>query len=172
MFSYSAISIFTFFYRKSNIFKYWTLQKYNYLILLDMDLLVLMLKNNVKNDRGEVIGFQDMKGNILSSSRINDFLHENNVSLNLGFGMRSKDVPEEFIYLSGVISFLFKSISNLNKEDSLYKKMHDDINKVYLVLRELIIAYQNHKNIKFVKFCRYNEPKTLKELHVIKFLTI
>lgn len=175
--AYLFITILVYFYRKSLFFRYWTLPKYNYLLLLDMDLLVLMLKNHVKNDQGNVIGFQDLQGNVLSATKVNDLFHQNNVSLNLGFFMKSKDIPNEFVYLTGVIHFLFDAISNLHKEDDLYKKLYDDINKIYCVVRDLNIRYQTHffkthQNKLLVDFKQYNEPKTLKQLHVIKFLTI
>lgn len=170
--AYLGISILNQLYRKTEFFNKWTIPKYHYLLLLDMELMALMIKNHIINHKDLVAGFEDLKGNVLSATKVKNLFHKNNLSLNLGFGMNLKHLPNDFICLTDAIIFLFESISNINKKHDLYIKSYDDINKVYLTIRQLIIFYQSNQNKFWVDLKQYNGPKTLKETCVIKFLTI
>lgn len=161
-------------YKKTMFFNKWTLPKYHYLLLLDLELLSLMLKNHSVNEQGRIVGFEDMKGNLLPSSRIPDLLHQRNVIIDLSLFMTHKDVNNGLKEMFSLSFVLFEKASKINKNQDKYSydAIQDLINKLYLSIRSSIINFQSNQNHFLVDFKQYNEPRTIKEMKIIKFLTI
>lgn len=174
IFAYLGSSILSYLYRKTIFFNKWTMPKYHYLLLLDLELLSLMLKNHSTNEQGKIVGFEDMKGNLLPASKIPDLLHERNVNINLNLFMTHKNVNDGLKEMFSVSFVLFDQLSKINKlqDKNKYEALQTLINRLYLSVRSSLINFESNQQHFLVDFKQYNEPKTIKEMKVIKFLTI
>lgn len=172
--AYLGSSILSNLYKRTMFFKKWTLPKYHYLLLLDLELLSLMLKNHSVNEQGKIVGFEDMKGNLLPSSKIPDLLHQRNVIINLNFFMNHNDVNDNLKKMFSLSFALFEKASKINKNEdkNYYHAIQNLTNKLYLSIRGCLIDLQSNQNHFLVDFKHYNEPRTIKEMKIIKFLTI
>lgn len=163
-----------YFYRKSWFFNKYSLLKSHYLMALDIELLILMLKNHSVNEHGKVVGFEDMKGNLLPYNRVFDLFHTNNLQLNLGLYVNKNDINEYVIDSIDLTMNLFMGMCNLNKKDDpkKYEKYLNTINSLYLSIRSIIVSFQANQNNMFLNLKDFNEPKSLSETKILKFITI
>lgn len=171
---YIISEIIGYYYRKSWFFNQYSLLKTHYLMLLDIDLFALMLKNHSVNEQGKVVGFEDMKGGLLPYNKVFDLFHVNNVRLNLGLYVNKNDIHKNVIKFLNVSIQLFEELSNTNKNTNRekYNEIVEFINQLYLDVRLSIINFQKIQNKILVNLKSFDEPKSLQETKVIQFIKI